>query len=309
MTDAVIHLLSLLRSREQVCHRAVSHRHIVEVPHKQGSALDHHIVERLAAHILKVLACIAYRDTEREFILFHQFHRMAHFVIYAVSAPSVVGLLKSLQADRRDKIFHPEHFLTELFIDHRSVCKCKELTVRMHLTDLEDIFPAHRGLSAGVDVHVCTQLFALTNDRVNVLQTQVILMAVLCRPASGAVQVARRCGIEEDRPGDIAVVFLCLVFLNGTSFQAGIRDKVLKECPAHSRIELIQAQDQLIPVILIRNRLPDCIPLACIPVRRHKTVYEIHQFRNILFRIPLQIFQSLIDCKFLHCFFNRFSHL
>ena len=171
LTDTVIHLLPLFRSREQFCHSAMSYRHIVEIPHKQCSALDHHVIERLVAHILKILARVTYRNTERQLMLFHQLHCVAHFVVYAVTAPPVISLLESLQADRRDEILHPQHFLTELFIDHRSICKCKELAVRVHLADLKDIFLAHCRFAAGIDIHICSKLFALTHDRINILKT------------------------------------------------------------------------------------------------------------------------------------------
>ena len=89
----------------------------------------------------------------------------------AVTAPPVISLLESLQADRRDEVLHPEHFLTELFIDHRSICKCKKLAVRVHLADLKDIFLAHCRFAAGIDIHICSKLFALTHDRINILKT------------------------------------------------------------------------------------------------------------------------------------------
>ena len=170
LTDAVIHLFPLFRSREQLCHCAVSYRHIVETPHEQGAALDHHIIELFAAHVLEVLTGVAYGNTKRQLMLFHQLHCMAHFVVYAVTAPPVISLLESLQADRRDEVLHPEHFLTELFIDHRSIRKCKKLAVRVHLANLKDIFLADCRLAACIDIHICSNLFALTHDRINILK-------------------------------------------------------------------------------------------------------------------------------------------
>ena len=185
----------------------MSYRHVVEVPYKESAALDHHVIELFTADILEVLACVAYRYTERQFIFLHQLHGMTDFVIYAVSSPSVVCLLKSFQTDCGDEVLHSQHLLAELFVDHRSVGKCKELAVRMHLAYLEDIFLTNSRLAAGVDIHICSQFFSLTDDRINVLQAQIVLMSVLRRPAPGTVQIAGCGRIQQNSPGDIAVVF------------------------------------------------------------------------------------------------------
>ena len=170
MTDAAVHLFSLLRRREEICHSAVTYRHVMEVPYEQRAAFDHHIIELFAADVLKVLARVTYRDTERKLVLFHQLHRMAYFVVHAVAPASVVGFLKSFQADRRYEVLHSEHFLTEFFIDHRSVCECQELAVRVHLADFKNIFPAHRRLPAGIDIHISAQFLALPDDGIDVFE-------------------------------------------------------------------------------------------------------------------------------------------
>ena len=73
-------------------------------------------------------------------MLFHQLHRMAYFVVYPITTASVVGFLESLKADCRNEVPDSEHLLAEIFVDHRSVCKREELTVRVHLADLKDVF-------------------------------------------------------------------------------------------------------------------------------------------------------------------------
>ena len=174
----------------------------------------------------------------------------------------------------------------------------------MHLTDPENIFAADRRLASCIDIHVGAQFFSLFHNGINVLKAQVELVPVLCRPAAGAVQVAGCGRIEQDRPGDIAVIFFRHLFLHRAPLQTGIGNKVLEERPAHARIKIIQPEDELIPVVLLIDGIADRIALAGIPVLWHHSVHERHQLRDILLRIALQIFQRLIHCEFLHCLFN-----
>ena len=54
------------------------------------------------------------------------------------------------------------------------------------------------------------------------------------------VTIGDRSRIKQDRPGNIAVIFLCHLILHGASFQTGICNEVLEKCPAHARIQLIE---------------------------------------------------------------------
>ena len=90
----------------------------------------------------------------------------------------------------------------------------------------DQVLFAHERLAAGVDVHVDAHLLALRDDRVDLLEGQVQLVAVLRGPAAGAVQVAGRGRVEQDGPRDVAVVRLAQLLLNGPADDVGVEEEV-----------------------------------------------------------------------------------
>lgn len=62
--DSVVHLLALLRVREQLQGGVTAHGHIVEEPHEESAAVDHKVKELLTAQILIILAGVAGGDSE-----------------------------------------------------------------------------------------------------------------------------------------------------------------------------------------------------------------------------------------------------
>ena len=79
---------------------------------------------------------------------------------------------------RGNKVFNPEHLMAEFLINQCAIGKGKELTVRMHFTNPDQIFFADQWLASCVDIHVSAQLLALTDDRIDGFQAQVQL---ICR--------------------------------------------------------------------------------------------------------------------------------
>ena len=167
----------------------------------------------------------------------------------------------------------------------------------MHLTDLDQVFFANQGLSAGVDVHIGSHLFALTDNGIDGLQGQIQLMAVLRCPASGAVQVAGRSRIQQDSPGNVAVVLLGNLFLQGAALQAGVGDEIGEERFPHAGIQGVDLLNQLEPVALLVDGFPDGVSLALVPVCGHQLVDHIHQLGGVVLRILLQIAQRGVDCS------------
>ena len=121
LTDPLVNFCTLFRVWKKFRNGSVSYRHIMEEPDEQCAGVNDHIKERFTADILIVLACVAGGNTEWEFMLFHQFHCMHYFFVIAAASSSVVGFLKTFQADGRNKILYAEHFVAEIFVDQCSV--------------------------------------------------------------------------------------------------------------------------------------------------------------------------------------------
>ena len=107
-----------------------------------------------------------------------------------VATVEIGRFLKALHADGRHEVPHPQHLIRKFLVDEGAVGKRQELTVRMRLTQADDVRLAHQRLSAGIQIHVCAHFLALADDAVKRLQAHVQPVAILCGPAAGAVQVA-----------------------------------------------------------------------------------------------------------------------
>ena len=160
----------------------------------------------LATYCIYVCRCVACRNTERKSVTLQKLHGMHNLLVYAISTTSVCSSLCSLKADSRNKVFHTEHFLTEFFVNKSSVCEGKELAVRVHLTDLNEILFADQWLTACVDVHIGSQFFTLFNYGINRLKIQVQLVTVLSCPASCAVKVTCAGRVKKNCPRYITVI-------------------------------------------------------------------------------------------------------
>ena len=118
------------------------------------------------------------------------------------------------------------------------------------------------------------------------------------------MHIARRGGIQQNRPGNIAVFPFFYLVLSCAALKTRIKKEILEKCLAHTGIQFIQPQNQLVPVVFLLNNFPDSTPLGLIPAIRRKAIYQCHQFGNVLLRIAFNIAQGLIDRKILHAIFN-----
>ena len=137
LSDLVIHLFTLLRIRHQLYHCIITCRHVMEEPYKQSTTVDHMVKIFLTAYTVYVCRSIASRYTKRKFMWFQKFHRMHNLLIYTISTTTIICFLRTFQTDCRYEVLHTKHFLTELFIDQSTICKGKELTIRIFLTDTD----------------------------------------------------------------------------------------------------------------------------------------------------------------------------
>ena len=158
-------------------------------------------------------------------MLAEQVHGALDLGVGTLAAAGVGGVLVALGRDSGDEVAHADHVLAERLVDERGVGEAQEDAVRVHLADLDEVVLAHERLAARVDVDVAAELRALVDDGVDVLQREVQGMAVFCRPATGAVQVAGARGVKEDRPGNVAAVLLARLLLHRPCHDVAVHDE------------------------------------------------------------------------------------
>lgn len=78
--------------------------HIVEVPRKGAALANQHIQKLIARHVKIVLARVAYRHTERNFIRVHKLHGVYGLFKVAVAASAIARRLSKLPSCQ-------EHFM------------------------------------------------------------------------------------------------------------------------------------------------------------------------------------------------------
>ena len=119
--DLMIHMGALLGTGQKLGGCTVAYGHIVEEPGKQSAGIDHVIEEFFAGDILVVDRGIAGGDTESQAMLLQQPHGVCNFIINSLSTAGIVGIFETLQRDGGHKVLHPQHFLTEFFVDEGAV--------------------------------------------------------------------------------------------------------------------------------------------------------------------------------------------
>ena len=81
-------------------------------------------------------------------------HRCRCFLIDAASSPAICCFFESLQADGRNEVPHPQHFISKGFVNQRSVSEAQEDAVRMLLAEADQIILSHQRLSACIYVKI-----------------------------------------------------------------------------------------------------------------------------------------------------------
>ena len=130
-------------------------------------------MEFFTAHILHIPVSVTGGNAEGQLVSFHPGHSILHFLIDSLTSPAVISFLKALQRNGRNEILNPEHLMTKFLVNERTIGKRQELTVRVHLAQFNNVFFPHQRFTACVDVHIGTQLLALTDNGVDIFQTEV----------------------------------------------------------------------------------------------------------------------------------------
>ena len=83
-----------------------------------------------------------------------------------------------------------------------------EIRGLMCFTEFDDISLTHQRLTACEEEGMDSQILCLTNHIIELFITKVHLMAVFCCPASGAMKITCGSRVDQDRPGNIAIILL-----------------------------------------------------------------------------------------------------
>ena len=141
---------------------------------------------------------------------------------------------------------------------------------------------ADERLAAGVDVDVGSQLDALVDDGVDFLVGEVLLVAVFRCPASGAAQIAGARRIEQDGPGNVAVVLIAHRFLLRPCEHVRINDECLDEAVPDLGIHVGEnLHDKLIPIRFVIDCLVEGGALGGEHVVGRNFVDHVHDLRDI----------------------------
>ena len=175
----------------------------------------------------------------------------------------------------------------------------------MLLAQTDDVLLPDKRLAAGVDVHVDSELFPLTDEIVDLLEGEVQLVAVLCRPASGAVKIAGGSGIQQHRPWDVAVVLLTQILLDLPSLQVDVEEEVVDDGFDDIALHIKQHMSDIrvIRMLRISDGILDRLNLAG-EMTAGKLVNGFHDLHHILFRILVDEVYRLTQTEFSKTFFD-----
>ena len=170
----------------------------------------------------------------------------------------------------------------------------------------DDVLLADKRLPAGHQIEVGAEFLALRDDAAHLVIGKVHLVAVLRRPAADAVFVAGGRRVEQERPGNVAVVLGFALSLAFAAEDGRVDDEVLEQLHAHALVDVVvDAQDELRPVAvrILQHGLdrPHVLVQLAGDV---ETVDPVEQFRDIVRGVLLQVLDRLLDRKGPHAVFE-----
>ena len=233
-------------------------------------------------------------------MLAKQRHGLRHLLEHAFTAARIGGFLEAFSRKCRHEVRHANHVLAERLVDERGVREAEERAIGMRLAQLDEVVLAHQGLATRVDEHVRSQGLALLDDGIDVVVAQVELMAVFCGPATRAMQVARARGVEQNRPRNVALVFVAILLLLAPHHEVRIDQKRFHQAISHLGVQMGNFHEQLIPVVLLIDRITECLALRRKKVARSGLVDHIHGLWKPCFGVFKQIIDHFAQCRMLH---------
>ena len=293
--DKVIHVLALLGRGHELGGCIAANRHKVEVPAEECSLADHPVHVLLGSNRIGIGTGPTGGDTKRQVALAQEFHGVLDLCVGTFAAAGVGCVLIALGADGGDKITYANHIVAEGLVDQRGVGKAEKHAVLMFFANSDQVVLADERLAAGIDVDMRTELFALRNDRVDVFEREILLVAVLSGPAARAMQVAGARGIEQDGPRNVALVLFAVLFLLWPSKQVGVDNEGLKQFGSHLGIKAEHTHNQVIPIAAALDDIGECLSLYRKYAIGDQLVHEIHDFVDVFLRVVVEIIDELVE--------------
>ena len=233
--------------------------------------------------------------------LMENIHGPNHFVKHALAPAAVSGFRKALQGNGRHEVCEPQHIIGKCFVDQGTVGEAEEHAVIVLFAQLDDVGFAHQRLAACVYVHIYTHIFALADDVVDLIKAKIQLVAIFRRPAAGAVQIAGRGGVQQDRPGDVAVVFFFQFLLLGPADHVLIDKKIDSYGFQHFLIHIANqvADVAVIGIFRILNGVLHLLQLMGI---HFPSVFfrPGKQLAHIFLWVFVQVIERLLQAEFFH---------
>ena len=225
-----------------------------------------------------------------------QFHGLDNFHEHAVTSSGIRGRLEALQRNGWNEVFDSQHLISKSFVDQSAVGEAEENTVVMLFTELDNILLAHQRFAAGVYVQIDAHLLALADDVVDLVKAQVQLVAILRCPAACTVQIAGGGGIQQDRPGNVAVILVPQFLLFVPADQIGINEEIDCNGGQHLRIHIVDhvAHERIIGIVRIFDSRAHGCPLAG-EFALGEFIRPVDQFRQILFRIFIEVLKRFFQ--------------
>ena len=139
------HVLTLFGIQHQVNVSTIADGHIVEVPVEAHAVADEHIHEFIAGNSLVVGGSVADGGTKQQAVLFHDVHSVHNALEHAFAAAAVGGIIQALNGQEESHVADFLDFLAESIVDQSTIGEGKELTVRIFLTDTNQVFLRTKG--------------------------------------------------------------------------------------------------------------------------------------------------------------------
>ena len=169
----------------------------------------------------------------------------------------------------------------------------------MGLAQPNEIALAHEGLAASIDVHVHAEFLALADDGVDLVVGEVQGVPVLGGPAAGAVEVAGARRIQQDGPGDVALMALAHLLLLAPGEEVRVHDEGLQQIGPHLGVQVHDAHDELVHIRLVLDGVREGGALLGEQAGRSEGVDFAHDVRHVVLGVVAQIIDELVGQRLL----------
>ena len=295
----MVEQFAVVRRGHELGRRALAHGHVGEDPGEERPFVDEPVEVRVGGHGVRVVVGVADGHAEGQPVAREKIHGRVHLGVGARAAPPVGGRFVALGGDGRHEVLHADHLLAELLVDERGVREAQKRAVRMGLAQPNEIALAHEGLAASIDVHVHAEFLALADDGVDLVVGEVQGVPVLGGPAAGAVEVAGARRIQQDGPGDVALMALAHLLLLAPGEEVRVHDEGLQQIGPHLGVQVHDAHDELVHIRLVLDGVREGGALLGEQAGRSEGVDFAHDVRHVVLGVVAQIIDELVGQRLL----------